>query len=350
MPRYHVSEDGVSRICKAATAASCTALGVDGEAAPHGEFADGREAQRFAEGVLERSTLGAGLFAGARRDPSSLSDRTDPYAEMDARRAEEAKGIASEHERNMARIGKDPVADAARFEETSQRIAAIVHAIDVLGSQDHPERRTLIEENHALGQRLGRKSYQDELDQQSSWRKPLPDLKALAREMPKTSIGLAKIYRSLDGIQRDLDEQKISNAEARRRIAAAVERIKERSEYDDSGTRAPALVYRAKLESIAEGIEPAQPPVADEHWKAVVDGMEEYKRSAKYSSKEWATLDRMAESIRGEGVLGEPHSLSHMVELARKLEKSSRRARKPELKALHEKLQTAIYEESRSYR
>lgn len=53
--RYHVSQDGVSRVCAAKSAASCTAIGVDGEAAPHGEFANTKEASRFAEAILEKN-------------------------------------------------------------------------------------------------------------------------------------------------------------------------------------------------------------------------------------------------------------------------------------------------------
>jgi len=53
--RYHVSQDGVSRVCAAKTVESCTAIGVDGESAPHGEFANAKEASRFAEAILEKN-------------------------------------------------------------------------------------------------------------------------------------------------------------------------------------------------------------------------------------------------------------------------------------------------------
>lgn len=55
MARYHVSEDGTPRVCSAQSPESCTARGVDGEAAPHGDFSDAGEARRFAESVLESS-------------------------------------------------------------------------------------------------------------------------------------------------------------------------------------------------------------------------------------------------------------------------------------------------------
>lgn len=53
MTKYHVSKDGVARPCKAASPESCTAEGMDGESALHGDFSSRREASRFAEKVLE---------------------------------------------------------------------------------------------------------------------------------------------------------------------------------------------------------------------------------------------------------------------------------------------------------
>jgi hypothetical protein len=61
MARYHVSEDGTPRICTAQSPESCTARGVDGDGAPHGEFSDAGEARRFAEQVLEDSSANSGL-------------------------------------------------------------------------------------------------------------------------------------------------------------------------------------------------------------------------------------------------------------------------------------------------
>lgn len=60
MDRYHISNDGAPRVCNAQTAESCTAVGVDGDSAPHGDFNTPEEARRFAESVLEKS-LGDGL-------------------------------------------------------------------------------------------------------------------------------------------------------------------------------------------------------------------------------------------------------------------------------------------------
>lgn len=58
----------------------------------------------------------------------------------------------------------------------------------------------------------------------------------------------------------------------------------------------------------------------------------------------------MVRSTRGEGVAGEPHSLSHMVEWAQRLEKSTSKARKPELVALNESLRNAIEQENSNRR
>lgn len=66
MARYHVSEDGTPRVCTAKSPESCTAVGVDGDGAPHGEFSDAGEARRFAEHVLEESSIGNGL-SGVRK-------------------------------------------------------------------------------------------------------------------------------------------------------------------------------------------------------------------------------------------------------------------------------------------
>lgn len=53
MPKFHVSQDGLARVCKAQSSDSCTASGPDGEAAPHGDFDNPKTAQRFAESAME---------------------------------------------------------------------------------------------------------------------------------------------------------------------------------------------------------------------------------------------------------------------------------------------------------
>lgn len=85
MARYHVSEDGTPRICTAQSSESCTARGVDGEAAPHGDFTDANEARRFAESVLEESALGDGLSSTA-REREVIENFPNPNAERDAER------------------------------------------------------------------------------------------------------------------------------------------------------------------------------------------------------------------------------------------------------------------------
>lgn len=73
MARYHVSEDGNPRVCTAQSPESCTARGMDGDAAPHGDFADSKEARRFAEEVLEKAVGSDGL-SSASRDNRNLEE------------------------------------------------------------------------------------------------------------------------------------------------------------------------------------------------------------------------------------------------------------------------------------
>lgn len=80
MARYHVSEDGNPRVCTAQSPESCTARGADGNAAPHGDFADPQEARRFAEEVLEKSIGGAAL-SSASRDNRTLEERAHDLRE-----------------------------------------------------------------------------------------------------------------------------------------------------------------------------------------------------------------------------------------------------------------------------
>lgn len=80
MARYHVSEDGNPRVCTAQSPESCTARGVDGNAAPHGDFADSQEARRFAEEVLEKGIGSAGL-SSASRDSRTLEEGADDLRE-----------------------------------------------------------------------------------------------------------------------------------------------------------------------------------------------------------------------------------------------------------------------------
>lgn len=80
MPRYHVSEDGNPRVCTAQSRESCTARGMDGDAAPHGYFANSKEARRFAEEVLEKAIGSDGLSSASRAD-RNLEERADDLRE-----------------------------------------------------------------------------------------------------------------------------------------------------------------------------------------------------------------------------------------------------------------------------
>lgn len=68
--KYHVSADGMARVCRAQSEESCRATGSDGDTAPHGEFSNPEEAQRFAE------QLNADAY-----DPWSTNSKGDYYAD-----------------------------------------------------------------------------------------------------------------------------------------------------------------------------------------------------------------------------------------------------------------------------
>lgn len=53
MTKYHVSEDGVARVCTAETPEACRVTLSNDGAVPHGEFATPKEAKAFAEKVNE---------------------------------------------------------------------------------------------------------------------------------------------------------------------------------------------------------------------------------------------------------------------------------------------------------
>lgn len=72
MATYHISEDGKARVCRASSPDKCTAKGLEGSPAAHGEFATSQDAARFAEEVLEKSFQNAHL-TGASREESSKS-------------------------------------------------------------------------------------------------------------------------------------------------------------------------------------------------------------------------------------------------------------------------------------
>lgn len=329
MPRYHVSEDGVSRICKAASAASCTAVGVDGEAAPHGEFTDGREAQRFAESVLERTYGDQGLGATAASAPAAVKH--------------EASAIdyeALSQDERIALVGKNPEADQARYDALRDHLDSIDRAHD-LGSAPHPDHRNLMLEEHALGQSLGRESRIGEMDKQRHANRPLPPLRDIYAEKPRANIGVTQRWADLNGIQRDLDERRIGPAEGRARIAALVERLKEYESYDETAQRPESVAYRKRLEELADGAEPAGRFADKPQWKAVVDGIREYQSKSKYSSREWRKLNSVLDAIHGQKPGYDGFSISQAVELTRDLQRATSKGRRQELKDLNEVLYEA---------
>lgn len=82
MAKYHVSQDGKSRVCSARSAESCTAVGPDGASAPHGDFSTASEALAFAESV---NAAAAGAFLdSAQKAPETGSGRSNSGVILDA--------------------------------------------------------------------------------------------------------------------------------------------------------------------------------------------------------------------------------------------------------------------------
>lgn len=263
MARYHVSEDGTPRVCQAQSPESCTARGVDGEPAPHGEFTDANEARRFAESVLEESAIGSGLSGVSR-------------------------------------------------------------------SVDYESSR------------------KDKMDRASELNRPLPDLKAIYDEKPRVNIGTSMVYADLKGIQRDLDEKRISNLQGRQRIAKVAAKLRELEAHDETAQRPESIEFRKRVEDLSEGAEPAGTLADKPQWKSVVDSIAAYKKIAKYNSKEDFKLQQLAGNIQEHRsrATHDGFSTSRTLDFAKELEKASSKARKPELVALNAALRDAIGTES----
>lgn len=223
--RYHVSADGVSRVCDAQTAESCRATGVDGGPAPHGEFKSAKEAQRFAEGVMEKAS-GGSFLQGDQRGPSAREIATRRTAELmdDLRDSvrdyrnprttdEERRGIQQFWENNAAynqfqaaarvtdlkklqdrisKVGRNPRADAKRFEVTTKKIEEMAYGIDVLGGQVPGEFYDTIQENDVLGESLGRESHSAKQDRISAERAAAQEAEEASRKKPRGLFGRLK--------------------------------------------------------------------------------------------------------------------------------------------------------------
>lgn len=134
MARYHISKDGAPRICTAQTAESCTAVGVDGDSAPHGDFNTPEEARRFAESVLEKS-LGDGLSSTV-SEREVIEDFPNPDGQRDAERevTENFPGPGGNDSRTLEERAddlresvkdfRDPRTSASQIEEIRQFWAA----------------------------------------------------------------------------------------------------------------------------------------------------------------------------------------------------------------------------------
>lgn len=134
MARYHVSEDGTPRVCITQTAESCTAIGVDGDSAPHGDFNTPEEARRFAESVLEKN-LGDGLSSTV-SEREVIESFPNPNAQGDTEReiTENFPGSGGNDSRTLEERSddlresvkdfRDPRTPASQIEEIRQFWAA----------------------------------------------------------------------------------------------------------------------------------------------------------------------------------------------------------------------------------
>jgi len=110
MARYHVSEDGKPRVCKAQSPESCTAVGVDGQSAAHGDFSDPSEAQRFAESVVEKSLGGDGL-TGQSQSSLAASGAEGSASRSLRARASDLRSSVVDYLRSRASDLRDMVGD-----------------------------------------------------------------------------------------------------------------------------------------------------------------------------------------------------------------------------------------------
>lgn len=76
--KYHISQDGVARPCKAQSQDRCTAVGPSGDAAPHAEFNSQADAQSFAEAINEKAA--DGYLSGSSKGDSQSKVKAAPVA------------------------------------------------------------------------------------------------------------------------------------------------------------------------------------------------------------------------------------------------------------------------------
>ena len=126
MTRYHISEDGKPRVCKAQSPESCTAKGVDGQSAVHGEFSDPSEAQSFAESVVERSLESDGLESQSRSSlDASSSSAEGPAAQSLKSRAEGLRARVVSYLKTKAEDLRSAVADYRNPKATKEERQSI---------------------------------------------------------------------------------------------------------------------------------------------------------------------------------------------------------------------------------
>lgn len=141
MPRYHVSEDGKPRVCSAQSPESCTARGIDGEAAPHGDFKDANEARHFAESVLEESFGESKSFSKASAGSSTAS--SEPLPSLSGIYGEAPRvniGVAQTYG-NLNGIQKDLDAGYIDESDARSRIAGVVADLKRMEEYDSAAQR-----------------------------------------------------------------------------------------------------------------------------------------------------------------------------------------------------------------
>ncbi len=145
MPKFHVSDDGVPRPCKAQSAGSCPVRSEDGESVPHGDFSSLQEAERFAEKVNEqRSAANSGQGLSKKKkvvekpeeEPSKLAERIAADIEAIGNEADRDGSLAA----NM-----DATAEIAILK---RELASVESVLALVDRDSRPEYVASIDSKH----------------------------------------------------------------------------------------------------------------------------------------------------------------------------------------------------------
>lgn len=213
MTKYHVSKDGVARPCRAASSESCTAIGVDGEGAPHGDFSNPKDASRFAEGVLEKS-IGEDSLQGVNRNSEEGSKSKDQeLAPVDFQEALQSAprvniGMTMVYG-NVKGIKRD--FEAGRIDENGSRARLAAVAADIKSREEYDitaQRPASIEYRKKLEAMAGDAKPAKALAKKPEWKNVLSKLHDYRTSRKYNSVEDSSYTRLADkilGIPRDYE-------------------------------------------------------------------------------------------------------------------------------------------------